>query len=70
MLEAVTAGECEGRFRAEIFDAVWRLAGLGSRHGWPDPAEAAGCVPHLLKAWFCCAEPPAIRLGVPAAALI
>jgi len=26
--------------------------------------------PHLLEAWFCCAEPLAVRLGVPAAALI
>ena len=70
VLEAVTAGECEGRSRAEIFDAVWRLAGLGSRHDCADPAEAAGGVPHLLEPWFCCAEPPAVRLGAPAAALI
>ena len=70
VLEAVTAGECEGRSRAEIFDAVWCLTGLGSRHDCADPTEAAGGVPHLLEPWFCCAEPPAIRLGVPATALI
>jgi len=62
VLEAVTAGECEGRSRAEIFNAVWRLAGLGSRHDCTDPTEAAGGVPHLLEPWFCCAEPPAVRL--------
>lgn len=44
MLEAVTAGECEGLSRAEIFDAVWRLAGVGSRHDRAHPAEAAGGV--------------------------
>ena len=45
VLEAVTAGECEGRSRAEIFDAVRRLAGLGSRHDCTDPARrpAAYC---------------------------
>jgi hypothetical protein len=47
--EAATAGECEGRSRAEIFDAVWRPAGLGSRDDCP---EAAGGVPHLLEAWL------------------
>ena len=47
-LQAVLeAGECEGRSGAEVFDAVWRLASLGSRHGCPDPAEEAGGVPHL-----------------------
>ena len=65
VLEAVTAGECEGRSRAEIFVAVWHLAGLGSRHDWADAAEASGGVPHLLEPWFCCAEPPAMRLGCP-----
>ena len=70
VLKAVTAGECEGRSRAENFDAVWRLAGLGSRPDWADAAEAAGGVPHLLEPWFCCAEPPAVRLGVSAAGLI
>lgn len=69
VLEAVTPGECEGRSRAEIFDAVWRLAGLGSRHNCEDPTEAASGVPHLLEPWFCYAEPPAVRLGAPAAAL-
>jgi hypothetical protein len=34
------------------------VAGLGSRHDCPDPAEEAGGVPHLLEAWLCCAEPP------------
>jgi len=38
-------------------------------HDWADSAEAAGGVPHLLEPWFCCAEPPAVRLGAPAAAL-
>jgi hypothetical protein len=54
----------------EIFDAVWRLAGLGSRHDCAYPAHVAGGVAHLLEPWFCCAEPPAVRLGVPAASLI
>jgi hypothetical protein len=70
VLAAVTAGECEGRSRAKIFDAVWHLAGLRSRHDWADPTEVVGGVPHLLEPWFCCAEPPAVRLGVPAAGLI
>jgi hypothetical protein len=48
--EAVTTGECGARSRVEIFDAVWRLAGLWSRHDCPDPAEQAGGVPYLLEA--------------------
>ena len=68
-LEAVTAGSATGDPGGEILEAVWRLAGFGSRHGWADPAEAAGGVPHVLEPWFCCAEPPAVRLGAPAAAL-
>jgi len=44
VLETVTAGECEGRSREETFDAVWRLAGLGSQHdGQTPPRRPAAC---------------------------
>jgi hypothetical protein len=44
VLEAVTAGECERRSGAEIFDAVWRLAGLGRRLiAQTPPRKPAAC---------------------------
>jgi len=70
VLKAVTDGEAEGRSRAEIFDTVWRLTGLGSRPGAADPTGATRGVPHLLEPWFCCAEPPAVKLATPVSALI
>jgi hypothetical protein len=64
VLDLVTTGEADGASRGEIFESVCALAGLGPptrcRSGVP---SGAGGVPHLLESWFCCAEPPAVRLG-------
>jgi radical SAM superfamily enzyme YgiQ (UPF0313 family) len=61
VMEVVTAGEARGANRAAIFGEVWRVAGLGTL---PEVAMTAlDGVPHLLEPWFCCAEPPAVRLG-------
>jgi len=63
VLETVTAGEAQGWSRTEIFAAVWERAGLapGDLGATPEPSTATP--PHLLEPWFCCAEPPAVRLG-------
>lgn len=67
VMETVTDGEARGRSRPEIFGDVWRAGGFGPL---PDRighrAAAAAAVPHLLEPWFCCAEPPAVRLGAAA----
>ena len=63
MLEAVTAGEAQGWCRAEIFAAVWERAGLPPRDLDAAPEPSTAIPPHLLEPWFCCAEPPAVRLG-------
>ena len=61
VMDVVTAGEARGASRPDIFGEVWEEAGLGPFPGGPLTFEAD--VPHLLEPWFCCAEPPAVRLG-------
>lgn len=61
VMNVVTEGEARKAKRPEIFAAVWAAAGLGVL---PRPTGGpAADVPHLLEPWFCCAEPPAVRLG-------
>lgn len=63
LMEAVTVGEAGGATRPEIFAEVWAAAGLGAA---PDAGRGADDgIPHLLEPWFCCAEPPEVRLGDP-----
>jgi radical SAM superfamily enzyme YgiQ (UPF0313 family) len=63
VLDAITDGEGDGRSRAEIFDTVWSLTGLGAPPAAGDPRGTTTGVPHLLEPWFCCAEPPAVKLS-------
>jgi hypothetical protein len=63
VLEAVTTGEAQALPRAEIFAGVWELAGLRPGHLGAAPEPSTAAPPHLLEPWFCCAEPPAVRLG-------
>jgi Radical SAM superfamily len=61
----------EDRSRAEIFDAVWRLAAQHRGDKPIGPVEPAAvltpriAVPQLSEPWYCCAEPTELQLAPP-----